>query len=190
MLYCIVSLVCSTNLLFSRFILRRPQFVIDFIMKRMCGILLSRLQASARKVVKDPVKNAHARRMREDVRFYRDWLLPKFQLYCEELGWQMPKVGAFEIEEDELQREGMGWIDDNIENAMQLTAQLTTDLLQNNNTLPEEDTPSSSYLGSSSSRGERATSSSSSVRSSPLGKWKNIVRRGESAEEKIAAARL
>ena len=48
-----------------------PQAMIDFTMKRMCGILLSRLQASAHKVLKDPVGNAHARRMREDVTFYR-----------------------------------------------------------------------------------------------------------------------
>ncbi|KAL7549855.1 hypothetical protein ACHAWF_013122 [Thalassiosira exigua] len=94
-----------------------PQFMIDFCMKRMCGILLTRLQTTARKVVKDPVKNAHARRMREDVSFYRDWLLPKFRLYCDELGWRMPKVGAFEIEEDELRAEGTGWIDDNVRNS-------------------------------------------------------------------------
>jgi hypothetical protein len=64
-----------------------PQSLIDFCMKRMCGVLLARLQAAARKVLKDPVRNPHARRMREDVRFYRDWLLPKFRTYCEELGW-------------------------------------------------------------------------------------------------------
>jgi len=64
-----------------------PQSLIDFCMKRMCGVLLGRLQAAARKVMKDPVKNPHARRMREDVRFYRDWLLPKFRTYCDELGW-------------------------------------------------------------------------------------------------------
>jgi hypothetical protein len=64
-----------------------PQSLIDFCMKRMCGVLLARLQAAARKVLKDPVRNPHARRMREDVRFYRDWLLPKFRTYCDELGW-------------------------------------------------------------------------------------------------------
>lgn len=64
-----------------------PQSMIDFCMKRMCGVLLAKLQAAARRVLKDPVKNPHARRMREDVRFYRDWLLPKFRSYCDELGW-------------------------------------------------------------------------------------------------------
>lgn len=48
-----------------------PQALIEFSMKRMCGVLLSRLQASARRVLKDPVGNVHARRMREDVTFYR-----------------------------------------------------------------------------------------------------------------------
>ena len=88
-----------------------PQSLIDFCMKRMCGVLLSRLQATARKVVKDPVKNPHSRRMREDVRFYRDWLLPKFRLYCDELGWTMPTVGAFEVSEEDLKAEGIfeGW---------------------------------------------------------------------------------
>lgn len=64
-----------------------PQSLIDFCMKRMCGVMLARLQAAATKVVKDPIRNPHSRRMREDVRFYRDWLLPKFRTYCDELGW-------------------------------------------------------------------------------------------------------
>ncbi|EJK43974.1 hypothetical protein THAOC_37531, partial [Thalassiosira oceanica] len=89
-----------------------PQALIDFSMKKMCGILLSRLQASARRVLKDPVGNAHARRMREDVTFYRDWLLPKFRAYCEAKGWNMPPVGAFEVSDEELRATGMGWIDD------------------------------------------------------------------------------
>ena len=94
--------------------------MIDFCMKRMCGILLSRLQATARKVVRDPVNNQHARRMREDVHFYRDWLLPRFELYCNELGWQMPPVGAFEVDEEALEAEGTGWIGDSLESDTQV----------------------------------------------------------------------
>ncbi|KAL7543423.1 hypothetical protein ACHAXR_012704 [Thalassiosira sp. AJA248-18] len=146
-----------------------PQFMIDFCMKRMCGILLSRLQVVARRVVKDPIKNAHARRMREDVRFYRDWLFPKFQMYCNELGWQMPKVGAFEIEEDDLQAEGMGWIDDNIENAPHLCQ-------------PDDD---ASYLGPVSRAGTMSPSSNSTASPTFL-----RFRRAEPPEAKIAAARL
>ncbi|KAL3795525.1 hypothetical protein HJC23_009238 [Cyclotella cryptica] len=88
-----------------------PQSLIDFCMKRMCGVMLARLQVAATKVVKDPIKNPHSRRMREDVRFYRDWLLPKFRTYCDELGWDMPPVKAFEVSEEDLKAEQIfeGW---------------------------------------------------------------------------------
>ncbi|KAL7522504.1 hypothetical protein ACHAWX_007190 [Stephanocyclus meneghinianus] len=88
-----------------------PQSLIDFCMKRMCGVMLARLQAAATKVVKDPIRNPHSRRMREDVRFYRDWLLPKFRTYCDELGWDMPPVKAFEVSEEDLKAEEIfeGW---------------------------------------------------------------------------------
>lgn len=159
--------------------------MIDFCMKRMCGILLSRLQATARKVVKDPIKNVHARRMREDVLFYRDWLLPKFQLYCDTLGWVMPKVGAFEIEDDDLQAEGMGWIEDSIENANNNA---------NNQPCQRDDDvgDTTSCLGSLShveTSSLRSKSSKNSVLSptSLLGK---LHRRKESQEDKISAARL
>ena len=150
-----------------------PQFVIDFAMKRMCGIILSRLQAMARKVVKDPVKNPHARRIREDVRFYRDWLYPKFRRYCDELGWQMPKVGAFEIEVDDLLAEGMGWIDDDVVNK----ATKVAEVIQKCGSEEEEGFASLSESMSSSSNG----------RSKPL--WTELkLRRSMSQDDKIAAA--
>ena len=150
-----------------------PQFVIDFAMKRMCGIILSRLQAMARKVVKDPVKNPPARRIREDVRFYRDWLYPKFQRYCDELGWQMPKVGAFEIEVDDLLAEGMGWIDDDVVNK----ATKVAEVIQKCGSEEEEGFASLSESMSSSSNG----------RSKPL--WTELkLRRSMSQDDKIAAA--
>jgi len=82
-----------------------PQSLIDFCMKKMCGVLLSRLQGAARKVLKDPIRSLHARRMREDVSFYQHWLLPKFESYCHELGWEMPPVGALAVNEDDLDEE-------------------------------------------------------------------------------------
>ena len=149
-----------------------PQFVIDFAMKRMCGIILSRLQAMARKVVKDPIKNPHARRIREDVRFYRDWLYPKFRRYCDELGWQMPKVGAFEIEVDDLEAEGMGWIDDVVNKSTKVA-----EVSQQCGSEEEEGFASSSGSVSSSSNG----------RSKPL--WAELkLRRSISQDDKIAAA--
>jgi len=82
-----------------------PQSLIDFCMKKMCGILLSRLQGAARGVIRDPVHSLHARRMREDAQFYRLWLLPKFRAYCEDLGWEMPPVAAFNVKEEDLDEE-------------------------------------------------------------------------------------
>ncbi|KAL3920873.1 MAG: hypothetical protein SGARI_006834, partial [Bacillariaceae sp.] len=56
-----------------------PQSLIDFLMKRLCGVLLSKMQHAAKKVSKDPVTNPHAVKMREERDFYEGWLLPKFQ---------------------------------------------------------------------------------------------------------------
>jgi len=133
--------------------------------------------------VKDPVKNAHARRMREDVHFYRDWLLPKFKLYCEDLGWQMPKVGAFEIGTDDLRREGMGWIDDRIENG---------DMQQRQHELAATQQAHSGGDEERSSASPRTHSSYLSVSTKfPFGILKNFIfHRGETKEERIAAARL
>eukprot|EP00580_Thalassiosira_gravida_P003983 CAMPEP_0201607362 /NCGR_PEP_ID=MMETSP0492-20130828/6481_1 /ASSEMBLY_ACC=CAM_ASM_000837 /TAXON_ID=420259 /ORGANISM="Thalassiosira gravida, Strain GMp14c1" /LENGTH=540 /DNA_ID=CAMNT_0048071925 /DNA_START=529 /DNA_END=2151 /DNA_ORIENTATION=+ len=163
--------------------------MIDFCMKRMCGILLSRLQAAARKVVKDPVKNPHARRMREDVRFYRDWLLPKFQSHCDEMGWDMPAVGAFEIEAGDLQAEGTGWIDDNVENDAGVLPYGDDD--DDDDAEMGED--AASCLGVSSYAGTRAGSTGGGgvgAAANPFKKLKKLVRRAESPEERIAGARL
>ena len=82
-----------------------PQSLIDYCMKKMCGILLTRLQGCARATLNDPVHSPHARRMREDVQFYRLWLLPKFKSYCEDLGWELPPVAAFNVSEEDLDEE-------------------------------------------------------------------------------------
>jgi len=82
-----------------------PQSLIDFCMKKLCGILLSRLQGAARTILKDPVHSLHARRMREDAQFYRMWLLPKFRSHCEDLGWELPPVAALNVSEEDLDEE-------------------------------------------------------------------------------------
>mmetsp|Transcript_50952 Transcript_50952/g.75588 ORF Transcript_50952/g.75588 Transcript_50952/m.75588 type:complete len:1124 (-) Transcript_50952:484-3855(-) len=82
-----------------------PQSLIDFFLKKICGVMLVRIQATARKIIQDPIKSPHAKRMRLDAVFYRDWLLPKFKAYCDELGWIMPPVAAFEIDYDALDDE-------------------------------------------------------------------------------------
>ncbi|KAL3912378.1 MAG: hypothetical protein SGILL_006908 [Bacillariaceae sp.] len=76
-----------------------PQSLIDFLMKRLCGVLLSKMQSAARKVSKDPISNPHAVKMREERDFYQGWLLPKFQGVCKLRGWDMPPVSAFELTE-------------------------------------------------------------------------------------------
>lgn len=72
-----------------------PDFIIEFIMKHMCGLLLVKMQGAAMKALENPQKSPHATRMREDS-FYRYWLLPKFQSFCRKKGWDMPSVMALE----------------------------------------------------------------------------------------------
>lgn len=73
-----------------------PQSLLDFIMKHLAGVMLGKLQGAARKAVKNPQRNEHAQRMRQEEEFYRKWLMAKFQAFCEEKGWEMPHVSAFD----------------------------------------------------------------------------------------------
>jgi hypothetical protein len=80
-----------------------PQILIDFVMKRMCGVLLNKLQGAAKKVSKDPITNPHAMKMREEEDFYKGWLMEKFRGVCKLRGWQMTPVAAFELTEAQLE---------------------------------------------------------------------------------------
>uniref|UniRef100_A0A7S2L8G5 START domain-containing protein n=1 Tax=Leptocylindrus danicus TaxID=163516 RepID=A0A7S2L8G5_9STRA len=71
-----------------------PQWLIDFSMKKIAGLVLVCLQSMAKKVMNNPERK-HGKRIQEDSEFYRDWLLPKFEQYCHDLGWDMPNVSAF-----------------------------------------------------------------------------------------------
>jgi len=82
-----------------------PKSLLEFIMKKLCGMMLYKLQGSAKKVVKDPVRNVHAKRMRQEAAFYKGWLLPKFQEYCRMLKWEMPPIGAFQLTPAQLEKE-------------------------------------------------------------------------------------
>jgi len=82
-----------------------PQSMIDFVMKKLCGVLLYKLQAAAKKAATDPIKNAHARRMRQEHAFYNGWLLPKVKAFCEASSWEMPKIAAFELTDAQLEQE-------------------------------------------------------------------------------------
>jgi hypothetical protein len=82
-----------------------PQSLLDFVTRKICGVALSKLQHAARKVGKDPVRNEHAQRMRQDHEFYKGWLLPKFEAFCNMSHWAMPKVTALFLTEEEQEKE-------------------------------------------------------------------------------------
>ncbi|CAJ1953370.1 unnamed protein product [Cylindrotheca closterium] len=81
-----------------------PQSLIDFLMKKLCGVLLNKLQSAAKKVAKDPIYNDHAQLMRLQEPFYKGWLMAKFQQICEIRNWTMPPVTCFELTEEQLER--------------------------------------------------------------------------------------
>jgi len=80
-----------------------PQSLLDFMMKRVCGVILYKMQGAARKISKDPITNLHAIKMREDKDFYKGYLLPKFKGICKIRGWQMPPISAFELSDAQLE---------------------------------------------------------------------------------------
>ncbi len=79
-----------------------PQGLLDFLMKRLCGVLLNKLQSAAKKVSKDPITNPHAIKMREEEDFYKGWLMEKFKGVCKHRGWEMTPFTAFELTEAQL----------------------------------------------------------------------------------------
>lgn len=80
-----------------------PQPLLDFIMKRVFGLILYKMQGAARKISRDPITNLHAIKIREDDDFYRRFLLPKFRGICKIRGWPMPPISAFELSDAQLE---------------------------------------------------------------------------------------
>jgi hypothetical protein len=80
-----------------------PQSLIDFLMKKLCGVLLAKLQNAAKKVSKDPIYNDHAQIMRREEAFYKGWLMEKFRSTCELRGWTMPAVSSFQLTDQQLE---------------------------------------------------------------------------------------
>ncbi|CAB9511255.1 expressed unknown protein [Seminavis robusta] len=78
-----------------------PTSLLEYVMKKLCGFLLNKLQGAAKKIPKDPVRNVHAQRMRDEAAFYRDWLYPKFNAIAAEKGWVMSPISAFELTESQ-----------------------------------------------------------------------------------------
>jgi hypothetical protein len=81
-----------------------PQSLIDFLMKKLCGVLLAKLQNAAKKVAKDPIYNDHAHLMRIQESFYKGWLMEKFRQICKLREWTMPPVTCFELTEQQLEQ--------------------------------------------------------------------------------------
>lgn len=73
-----------------------PNSLLDFIMKHLAGVMLSKLQAAAKTIPRNPKRNEHAKRMRAESDFYQKWLMAKFQAICDQRGWEMPHVSAFD----------------------------------------------------------------------------------------------
>ena len=80
-----------------------PQFLIDFVMKRVCGTILYKMKVAAQKISKNPVTNPHAIKIREEKGFYKSFLLSKFEGVCKNRGWEMPTIAAFELSEAQLE---------------------------------------------------------------------------------------
>jgi len=161
-----------------------PQSLIDFSLKKMAGVMILKLQHAAKRVVADPIKNPHARRMREDVTFYRDWLLPRFQRHCDDLGWEMPPVKALEVSDEELRAKGVfeSWRSevDSTSNHNINSVEESIPSEENNTTIGS---PASVVSSTGSSKG-------STTKKAKLAKLVRQLRSPETPEEKIAAARL
>jgi hypothetical protein len=64
-----------------------PHSLINFLTRKLAGVVLYRMQQQVMKVIKD-ANCQHAQRIRSNLGFYRDWLLPKLRYYkrrCEVL---------------------------------------------------------------------------------------------------------
>lgn len=55
-----------------------PQSLINFLIRNLAGIILYLLQQQSLKV-QNNIDCTHAKRIIEDVQFYKNWLLPKFK---------------------------------------------------------------------------------------------------------------
>ena len=76
---------------------RVPSSVVHFLLKRLAGRFLSALQTQAEIVAIDS-NCPHAEAIRQKPAFYKNWLLPKFDLYFNDKGWDTPPVVALNMD--------------------------------------------------------------------------------------------
>lgn len=69
-----------------------PQFVINFVMQKLAGVLLYILTKQALRISGDSENTLYADKIRSNVAFYVDWLLPKFRNYMTHQGWEQPII--------------------------------------------------------------------------------------------------
>jgi hypothetical protein len=81
-----------------------PNSLLEFCMKHLASVILSKLQNAAKKASSHPVTNPHAMKMREEKEFYQTWLLAKFQAVCTARNWEMPPIAAFNLSDEELHK--------------------------------------------------------------------------------------
>ena len=74
-----------------------PQWMIEFCMKKIAGVLLLKIQRTAKHAFKNPHKSLHAKRIKDDTVFYKDWLVPRFEYYYRKFGWTVPNIPAFAV---------------------------------------------------------------------------------------------
>jgi hypothetical protein len=84
-----------------------PQSLLDFLMKKLCGVLLHKLQTAAKKIAANPIHNPHSHKMRAESEFYQTWLMGKFAAICVARGWTMPSCAAFELTDEQLEQSAM-----------------------------------------------------------------------------------
>lgn len=80
-----------------------PQSLLDFLMKKLCGVLLYKLQHAAKRISKDPIYNPHASKMRQEEHFYKNWLLEKFKAVCRIRNWTMPPITSLDLTDQQME---------------------------------------------------------------------------------------
>lgn len=76
-----------------------PASLLEFIMKHLAGVVLSKMQQASKRIAQNPKGNPHAKRMRQESDFYHNWLLPKCRRLCESRGWDMTPVPYFSLDD-------------------------------------------------------------------------------------------
>ena len=72
-----------------------PRSIVNFAIRKLAGLLLYLIQRQAQYVHEQNHDCPHARRIRENTDFYKEWLLPKLTAVCAKNGWDVPQVSYF-----------------------------------------------------------------------------------------------